>query len=98
MFSVLAVRVSGRDVRLDAANLPGTAGLVGDDIRHDIGLIGRESREYRTLFLSEPVSRGFLPVELAPAPKPAVNFSFILLCYVMLCYVMSCYVMSYDVM
>ena len=79
--SVLAVRVSGKDVRLDARNLPGTAGLAGDDRRQDMGLIGRESREYRMLFLFDPMFRGFLPVELAPAPSPAVNFSY--LCNVM---------------
>lgn len=73
-FSALAVRVRGSDVRLEAGNLPCIGALVGVN-RHDIGLIGRESREYRTLLLSAPGADDFLPSAPALAPTPDVNFS-----------------------
>ena len=73
-FSALAVRVRGSDVRLEAGNLP-CIGVFDGVNRQDIGLIGRESREYRTLLLSAPGVDDFLPSAPALAPIPDVNFS-----------------------
>ena len=73
-FSALAVRVRGKDVRLVTGNLPGSGGFTGD-MRQDIGLIGRESREYLPLLRSNPGVNAFLPPGPPLPPIPDVNFS-----------------------